>query len=473
MISIESAELLRADIRTRLPFKYGIATMTDVPHVFLRLTVNVDGAVARGVAADHLPPKWFTKNPTCPVPQEIEDMLAVVVHAATASRKITAPTPFAFWHELWAVQGKWAATKNHPPLLSQFGTSLVERALLDAVAKARKTNFQSLLLAGQLGVRLGEIHSELTDAAPSQLLPNRAMETVACRHTVGLADPLRDADIAEADRLHDGLPQSLEASIRHYGLRHFKIKVDGNNPDAALARLRSVFAVLQAGVKDGLGFSFDGNESFASADAFREFWARLESDATLRPMLRHLLFVEQPVSRVAALDPAKADLTKWTNRPPIIIDESDAEPGDLPRALKLGYAGTSHKNCKGIFKGVAHACLIAQRRAAGTPSMLSGEDLCNIGPVALLQDLAVQAILGVESVERNGHHYFAGLSSWPKPIQQAVLTAHPDLYESSELGWPRLAVKNGRISTRSVVAAPLGVAAELPLETIPGKWIPV
>jgi hypothetical protein len=473
ILAIENAELFRADIRTRLPFKYGIATMVDVPHVFLRLTVRTAAGSFRGVAADHLPPKWFTKDPTRSIAQEIDDMLAVVVHAATTSRGITAPTAFEFWHQLWDAQAKWAAQKGHPPLLAQFGTSLVERALLEAIARSRRTNFHQLIHGEHLGVRLGDIHGELAGATPAQLLPRQAMETVACRHTVGLADPLRDADIAEADRLHDGLPQSLEAGIRRYGLRHFKIKVDGNNPDAALARLRNVFAVLQAGVRDGLAYSLDGNESFSSATAFGEFWQRIEGDAALQPMLRHLLFVEQPLSRLVALDPAKADLTTWPDRPAIIIDESDAEPGDLPQALKLGYAGTSHKNCKGIFKGVAHACLIAQRRAAGAKSILSGEDLCNIGPVALLQDLAVQAVLGVESVERNGHHYFAGLSSWPREIQQAVLAAHPDLYEPTDLGWPKLAVRDGRISTRSVVAAPLGVGADLPLETIPGQKIAV
>ena len=66
-----------------------------------------------------------------------------------------------------------------------------------------------------------------------------------------------------------------------------------------------------------------------------------------------------------------------------------------------GYAGTSHKNCKGIFKGLINRCLIEQRRSDGETTIMSGEDLCNVGPVALLQDLAVCAALGIESVERN------------------------------------------------------------------------
>jgi hypothetical protein len=474
-LAIESAELIRTDIRTRLPFKYGITTMAEVPHVFLRLLVRTPAGNFPGISADHLPPKWFTKDPTRPIPEEIEDMLAALVRAASIARRITAPSAFRFWQELWAAQEKWGRDKGHPPLLAQFGTSLVERALLDALARSHRASFHRLLHANLLGLELSEIHAELGGMTPAGVLPRRPAESVLCRHTVGLADPLRDADIAASDQLNDGLPQSLEACIHRYGLRHFKIKVDGTAPDAAFARLRAILAVLSEQAGTEWAYSLDGNECFSSIDAFRDFWQRLEGDPALRPMLRHLLFVEQPLSRLVALDPLKADLNTWPDRPAIIIDESDGDLGDLEHALLLGYAGTSHKNCKGIFKGVAHACLVAQRRVArpGERFVLSGEDLCNIGPVALLQDLAVQAVLGIESVERNGHHYFAGLSPWPVEIQEAVRSNHPDLYEPSELGWPKLRIRNGRISTRSVVAAPLGVSGDLPLDRIPGQRIQV
>jgi len=50
----------------------------------------------------------------------------------------------------------------------------------------------------------------------------------------------------------------------------------------------------------------------------------------------------------------------------------------------------------------------AGRRDTANEVVLTGEDLCNLGPVAFLQDLAMMALLGIEHVERNGHHYFAG-----------------------------------------------------------------
>nr|CAA9221655.1 hypothetical protein AVDCRST_MAG63-500 [uncultured Armatimonadetes bacterium] len=76
--------------------------------------------------------------------------------------------------------------------------------------------------------------------------------------------------------------------------------------------------------------------------------------------------------------------------------------------------------------------------------VMSGEDLTNIGPVALQQDLAVMATLGIESVERNGHHYFAGLSQFPESVQRQVLEHHSDLYRRSLQGWPTVAIEQGR-----------------------------
>ncbi|HAA62836.1 MAG TPA: hypothetical protein DCE39_18065, partial [Planctomycetaceae bacterium] len=139
------------------------------------------------------------------------------------------------------------------------------------------------------------------------------------------------------------------------------------------------------------------------------------------------------------------------------------------RALALGYHGTSHKNCKGVFRGVINACLVAwlnrQPATAGSPEhIMSGEDLANIGPVALMQDLVVASSLGVSSIERNGHHYFAGLSAFPDRVGEQVLESHGDLYHRSHNGWPTLSVRGGRVSLASLQQAPLGVGFELDVE---------
>ena len=273
--------------------------------------------------------------------------------------------------------------------------------MLDAIATGLRTTVTQLVREERLGIDLGAVHPELRSLRASSLLPARPASSIICRHTVGMLDPLTDADIAAGARVDDGLPQSLEASIQAYGLFHFKLKVDGNQPDAALERLRSIFAVLTRQTDRRMAFTIDGNESFASAEAFRAFWEKVEADSTLRDVLPRLLFVEQPMARAVALNPGLGDLSGWAKRPPIIIDESDAEPEDLRRALDLGYVGTSHKNCKGVFKGIAHASLIRHRSVGrSAPLLHSGEDLSNIGPVAVQQDLAAQAMLGTHAAAR-------------------------------------------------------------------------
>ncbi len=466
MIALRSAALSRIPLKARMPFRYGIATMTEVTHVFLRLTFDFAGRTQSGLAADHLPPKWFTKDPNRPLDEEVTEMLAVIRAAVGHARAIRAATPFLFWRELYAAQSDWAKAQKIPPLLAHFGTSLVERALLDAFCRLGNVTLAAALRGNLPGLDLGALHTVLAGTTLRDWLPAAPPAEVFARHTVGLSDPITDDEIPADERVTDGLPQSLVACIRFYGLTHFKLKINGDAPRdrARLARMAEVFA---RECPAGYAYSLDGNESFREVGAFADYVRGLRAGVGDAPFWSHLLFIEQPWHRDVALTPAIGELARaWPDRPPVIIDESDAELSSLPTALGLGYAGTSHKNCKGIFKSVANACLLAQRRAAGLPAMLSGEDLSNVGPVALLQDLAAAATLGVTSIERNGHHYFAGLSQFPASVQAHILQHHGDLYTRSEAGWPRLDVKNGRLQLGSVLTAPFGIAGDLDLTAL-------
>ena len=454
------ADLHLHNLHTRMPFKYGIATMTHMPMAFVRVALEVNGRPpVLGVAADLLPPKWFTKDPARDVLDEIHEMLDVIETALETAEGQNAPSVFDLWLHLYDSQTAWAKTEGKPPLLAHFGTSLVERAVMDAFCRASAKPFHRALLDDDFGIRLGELRGELAGFTPAKWLPARPHNEIIVRHTVGLSDPLTDADIAREEQLSDGLPQSLAASIRVYGLRHFKLKVNGD-PAHDLDRLRRIAAVLRAECGEDFAFTLDGNEQFKSFAEFRQFWETLRADDSLKPFLTKLLFVEQPLHRSLALHKdASAALADWPERPPFIIDESDGELDSLPAALALGYDGTSHKNCKGVIKGIANRCLLAHRQEAkpARPLLMSGEDLCNVGPVALLQDLAVCAALGIKSVERNGHHYNAGLSQFPRAVQEDILRAHFDLYHPSPAGWPTLTIQNGRVSLGSVNEAAFGV----------------
>ena len=466
-IQIERHDLHLVNLRTRMPFRYGIATMTEVPYLFVRLWVSVEGRKSIGVSADLLPPKWFTKDAAKPLDAEIAEMLRVIRHALSIAAGLRGRTAFEVWHELYTAQGAWGAAEGLPPLLSHFGTSLVERALIESLCRAAGRSFGDMLRANTLGMNLGAIRPTLLEMSPAEFLPDSPRARITVRHTVGLTDPLTNTDVPPAERLEDGLPQSLEDCIERYGLSHFKLKLSGEE-SRDLDRLARIAALLEQQAGGRFAFSLDGNEQFKSATEFRSFWELITG--RLPRFFQHLLFVEQPLHRDAALQPEVGTAFRtWAERPPIIIDESDATLADLPLALDLGYAGTSHKNCKGVFKGVANFCLLEQwrRRRPESTWIMSGEDLCNIGPVALLQDLAVMAALGIESVERNGHHYNAGLSQFPPAIQEEVLRHHPDLYQASQAGWPTLRIREGHIDLGSVNSAAFGVGFLPDLDLFP------
>ena len=470
-ISLEEFRFGVLPMRTRMPFRYGVTTLTALPYLFAEARCLVDGRSQVALAADGLAPKWFTKDPHTSIEQDQADMLEVIHHAFTSAQQAgRCASVFELWQATYAGQQRWAAERGHAPLLASFGSSLVERAAIDAWCKARAEPFADAVRRNSLGLDLGAMHASLRGAAPAELLPARPRDRVAVRHTVGLADPLTDDEIPAADRLDDGLPQSLAACLKQYGLRYLKIKI-GGDAEADLDRLRRIARLLEGGGHD-VAFTLDGNEQYRDVDSFRAFWQSLRDDAALAPLMQRMIAVEQPLHRDVALSPETARaLAAWEDRPATIIDESDGELDSLPRAIEAGYVGTSHKNCKGVFKGVANACLIASlhRREPAGPWMLTGEDLCNVGPVALLQDLAVVASLGLGHVERNGHHYMRGLSMYDDNVQRQVLDAHGDLYHRHADGYPALHVRDGMIELTSVLAAPFGTGVAIDV----GKLEPV
>src|SRR3954451_23958108 len=124
------------DLATRLPFKYGIATMTRAPQAFVRIVVDVNGRTATGISADLLPPKWFTKIADKALDAEISEMLEVIAHAVNCSAGVSEATVFDVWRAVLEIQDSWGRTRGFPTLLTQFGTTLVERALIEAFCRA-------------------------------------------------------------------------------------------------------------------------------------------------------------------------------------------------------------------------------------------------------------------------------------------------------------------------------------------------
>jgi L-alanine-DL-glutamate epimerase-like enolase superfamily enzyme len=447
-----------------------------LPHLFVTLEGEVDGRPALGMTSEGLPPKWFTKNPDTSSEADIAEMLAVIQNAVRLAllHGRQPATYYQFIQALTSEQRLWASRHEYPALLWRLGVSLVERALLDALCRSLQTPLHEVLQTSAPGIVWQEVHPALPGNRPD-FLPAAPSETVGARHTVGLADPLRATEIPPADRLEDGLPQALDECIRAYGLRYFKIKLSGSE-EVDITRLTAIAHVLETECPEDIAITLDGNENFADIAAFRRCYERLHAEPALEGLLRNVLWVEQPLHRRTALaDSVGPALHEWPEAPHLLIDESDGESADVSRALDLGYAGVSHKNCKGILKGLANAAQIHFRRVQSPERQwfLSGEDLVNIGPLPLLQDLAVQALLGASHVERNGHHYFLGLSMYPGDLGAKTAESHPDLYQKNEHGLVTLRIEAGQINLASVNAAPFGTLVQPDLTGLPTvkEWI--
>lgn len=456
-VDVAAVEAVVREMDLRIPFEYGVTTLRTVPHAVCRIEL-ADGTA--GLSAGNLAPKWFAKDETETVAEDLAALKSVVLAAGDGARELTrAPSTFEFWRRLADRQAGWAG-EDHPALRWHMGVALVERATIDAVCRRAGTTFHDAIRSGLLGIDPGTLYDSLSGTDPDELLPAVPNRSMRVRHTVGAADPLTSAEIGEP--VDDDLPHALSACLDRYDLTHFKLKVEGD-PHEDADRLRAIAGVIEGRVADPV-VTLDANEGYGSIEDLESLWETIRDERAFDIIEAGLVAIEQPFPREFALaDRVGEALDRWDG-PPVIIDESDARPGDLGRALELGYAGTSVKSCKGICKSVANACLLAHRRAEGEPGVCTAEDLTTIGQVDLGQDLTLAATLGIDHAERNGHHYFAGLAPFPAGFRKHALDHHPDLYRAGPDGVPRLDIDDGTVSVDGVAEAPYGVDDHPPLE---------
>ncbi|RUL87340.1 mandelate racemase [Tautonia sociabilis] len=453
---------------TRLPFRYGAATLSRCPQALLEVTIEVEGRPHRGWSGDCLPPGWFDKTPGRSYREQVADLIGSVAIARSAFAEI-ARKPIGFF-DSWLEADRYSRTEGERrrfnPLLAGFGVSLVERAIMDALARAAGLGFSAAIRRDLFRIEPGKVHPELTGLRPADWLPDRPRESVLVRHTVGLLDPLTASEIAEEARVDDGLPQALEESIDRCGLRGFKIKLSGET-DCDRDRLARIAAILDRLGERPAIVTLDGNEQFKDAWAVCSLFESLRSEPSLNRLLDRVVAIEQPLERSIALDSSHSEairaLSAWR---PVIIDESDGSSDAYPKALEVGYRGVSSKSCKGPVKSLLNAGVtwVRNDRGARTDLIMTGEDLCSVGVVPVQSDLCLVATLGLGHVERNGHYYHPGLSYLPEADRRAALAAHPDFYaEQGTIIGP--AVRDGRFEIGSLRCAGFGFAVEPSFES--------
>lgn len=464
-IKITQAKFFVRNVRTRMPFRYGAASLQFAPILHLQLTVlTEDGQTSSGVAADVLPPKWFDKDPQKDFRQNVEDLIWSARSACEVNFALSG-------QQFWTSFGLWQAGideissrgRNHGlnQLTTNHGSSLFERAVIDAMGRAVGLSFHELLNENHLGLIPVEVHAELRELDWQTVFSLPLRTHLWLRHTVGLADPIRTSDISASERLDDGLPQSLEEYITELGIRYFKVKVSGDL-ESDHARLHAISRLLDEKIPSPYFVSLDGNEQYNTVEHLLELLNALKANAQMPRFLESVRYIEQPFARDVALDDSlRASLPVLTQFRPVLIDESDDHLDAFKHAVALGYRGVSAKNCKGIYKSILNRLLVEHYNATlpdgDSPYFMTGEDLMNIATVPLHQDTAAVSVLGIEHAERNGHHYVRGLDHLSDSEREACLADHASLYERSGGTRGRLRVQDGRIDIRSLAVPGLGV----------------
>ena len=93
-LRVRQADLFLLNMRTRMPFRYGIVSMTALPHLFLRCEVEIDEEANVDFSRPPAPPIPHRGSSNPSLPQRWTGALQTVPRTLPATRPITT-TDFA------------------------------------------------------------------------------------------------------------------------------------------------------------------------------------------------------------------------------------------------------------------------------------------------------------------------------------------------------------------------------------------
>ena len=455
-LKIEEIVLYERDIVLRLPFRFGVTTLTEAPQGFARVRIRLeDGREGWGMAAEMIAPKWFDKNLELSNADNYDQLRAALAIARRLYAAAGPATTFGHYRACYAEHIAEAAKCELNPLVACFGLALLDKAVLDALCRIEGVSVFDAMAGNLAGIGPSGLTPDLADFDIDGFVRSlKPAPTIAARHTVGMVDPIGSGD----GTVNDGLPETLAEVVAAYGHRYFKLKV-GGDLDADVARLSEIADVLDR-IDAPYWSTLDGNEQYRSGAEIAALMAAIATTPALARLSDSILFVEQPIERGLTMETDISALPKLA-----IIDEADGTLDAFPQARALGYRGVSSKSCKGLYKSILNAARCAHwsrdtGRNAGREYFMSAEDLSTQAGLGVQQDLALASLIGCAHVERNGHHYVNGMAGLPQGEQDAFLAAHPDLYHRGD-GVTRVTIAGGVIALSSL-ACPGFASAAMP-----------
>jgi L-alanine-DL-glutamate epimerase-like enolase superfamily enzyme len=417
-ITLRSVTTATQRFAYRTPIKFGGRVVVDV--VLLDVAVEVetrDGRRGTGFGSMPLGNAWAWPSPQVSSEQTLAAMTALGQRLGALADSHREPGhPLEITRDLAPQYQPLADAVTHeadlpesmPRLAQLVAASPLEAAIHDAYGRALQANSYDLLgaefanqdLAHHLTPEFaGEYLDRYTLRQPKPQMP--------LYHLVGALDPLTDAEVAQ--KVADGLPETLGQWILADGLTHLKIKLAGDDLAWDVQRVAAVEQVA-AETQTWRGcptwhYSLDFNERCPNVDYVLEFLAKLQEAAPAA--LARVQYIEQPTHRDLRANPENK-MHAAAKIKPVVIDESLIDLDSLLLARELGYSGVALKACKG------HSEALLMGAAAQKYNLfLCVQDLTCIGRSFLHSASVAARVPTVAAIEGNGRQYCpAGNAAW-------------------------------------------------------------
>jgi L-alanine-DL-glutamate epimerase-like enolase superfamily enzyme len=402
----------------RSPMKFGGRVVVDVMLLDVAVEVETrDGRLATGFGSMPMSNAWGWPSKQVSSDGALAAMVALGHQlGAFADRYREAGHPLEITRDLArqyqpladAVTREAGLPESMPKLAQLVAASPLEGAIHDAYGKALQANSYNLLgpdfvnqdLAHYLAPEFaGEYLDRYTLRQPKPQMP--------LYHLVGALDPLSEADVAQ--RVADGLPETLGQWIVADGLTHLKIKLAGDDLAWDVQRVAAVERVA-AETQPRRGcrawhYSLDFNERCPNVEYVLDFLGKLREVAPAA--LERVQYIEQPTHRDLRANPDNK-MHAAAKIKPVVIDESLIDLESLLLARELGYSGVALKACKGHSEALLMGAAAQKYRL-----FLCVQDLTCVGRSFLHSASLASRVPTVAAIEGNGRQYCpAGNQGW-------------------------------------------------------------
>jgi L-alanine-DL-glutamate epimerase-like enolase superfamily enzyme len=409
-IRIEGVQFAYEDFSYRTPIKFAGVALDRA--TLLNVTCDVStagGRRARGFGSMPLGNVWSFPSRLLSYDATLAAMKALVERIAGLTQghreaghpiDLTWALEPAYLRAAEEVSACLGLAEPIPVLCTLVCASPFDAALHDAFGKAHGLNCYHTygldFLAHDLGHYLG---AEFRGQALDRYVRREPQPRMPLYHLVGALDPLEDRDLTRP--VGDGLPETLPQWIERDGLTHLKIKLNGDDLNWDVERVRCVERVAaEAQARRGVGrwcYSLDFNERCPHVGYLLDFLAKVKECAPAA--FERIQYIEQPTARDLKANRGNT-MHEAARVRPVVIDESLTDLESLLLAREMGYTGVALKACKGQSQS-----LLLAAAAQHYGMFLCVQDLTCPG-ASLIHSAGLAAhVPGVAAIESNARQY--------------------------------------------------------------------